>query len=161
MHELLAPIYYAVDYDSLLSAPTGDGDSDDLDHASLVEMCDRAWVSADAYALFSAVMAGAGRWYEWRENPAVSSSTGLGGGAGGSVSSSAASTPTSSAFASHVSMNVAEGQVNPANYVAPIVQTCGRIQSILLKSVDPVLAQALQSSGIEPQIYGMYVTFVS
>ena len=60
MHELLAPLYYAVDYDSLSDTP----DPDDL-----TQLCARRWVAADAWALFYRVMIGAGRWFEWREGP--------------------------------------------------------------------------------------------
>ncbi len=60
MHELLAPIYYAVDFDSLPDT----SESDDFS-----ELCARRWVAADAWALFDSVMSGAGQWYEWRELP--------------------------------------------------------------------------------------------
>ncbi|KAF8274226.1 rab-GTPase-TBC domain-containing protein [Lactarius quietus] len=60
MHELLAPIYYAVDFDSLPDT----SESDDFS-----ELCARRWVAADAWALFDRVMCGAGKWYEWRETP--------------------------------------------------------------------------------------------
>jgi TBC1 domain family protein 5 len=60
MHELLAPLYYAVDYDSLPET----SDPDDL-----ADLCARKWVAADAWVLFVRVMGGAGQWYEWREAP--------------------------------------------------------------------------------------------
>lgn len=60
MHELLAPIYYAVDFDSL----SGESESDDFS-----DLCARKWVAADAWALFDRIMNGAGQWYEWRESP--------------------------------------------------------------------------------------------
>ncbi|KAH9063811.1 RabGAP/TBC [Lactarius deliciosus] len=60
MHELLAPIYYAIDFDSLSDT----SESDDFS-----ELCARRWVAADAWALFDCVMSGAGQWYEWRESP--------------------------------------------------------------------------------------------
>ena len=59
MHELLAPIYHAVDFDSLPDT----SESDDFS-----ELCARSWVAADAWALFDRVMSGAGQWYEWRES---------------------------------------------------------------------------------------------
>jgi TBC1 domain family protein 5 len=60
MHELLAPLYSAVDYDSLPDVSEPD---------NLAELCARKWVAADAWALFDCVMGGAGKWYEWREAP--------------------------------------------------------------------------------------------
>lgn len=50
------------------------------------------------------------------------------------------------------------GPINLKPYVAPIIQTCNNIQGTLLKSVDPVLHDAMQSAGVEPQMYGLYVS---
>ncbi|KAI1784049.1 RabGAP/TBC [Ganoderma leucocontextum] len=128
MHELLAPLYYAVDYDSI----SDDCSTDPV----LKEFCSRSWVAADAWCLFSAVMKGTGRWYEWQENktPAMAETTPL---------------------PSHVQVNVAvrDSQMKP--YIAPIVEAANRVQSVLLKGVDPELWKALQTAGIEPQIYGI------
>lgn len=141
MHELLAPLYYAVDFDSLNTPdqPT-----------PVEEFVSRAWVAADAWALFSAVMRGVGRWYEWQE-PMNRTRT--------------VTTPTSvinygrNPLASHVQLNISGGDGHTVGvvqpYVAPIVETCNKMQSVLLKSVDPILWKSLQTSGIEPQMYGM------
>lgn len=127
MHELLAPLYYAIDYDSILAGTS------DLDDPAAEEFVSRAWIAADAWALFDVVMRGAGRWYEWRETK---------------------NSDEKSALSSHVHLSASEDlSIKP--YVAPIVQICNRIQSTLLKVVDPELWRKLQSSGIEPQIYGM------
>jgi len=61
MHELLAPIYLAIDYDSLDKWTTS------VQERDLLELCDRTWVAADAWALFGAVMDAVNPWYEWRE----------------------------------------------------------------------------------------------
>ncbi|KAI0086643.1 hypothetical protein BDY19DRAFT_959591 [Irpex rosettiformis] len=144
MHELLAPLYYAVDFDSLSTSESS---------SQMEVFVSRAWVAADAWVLFSAVMRGVGRWYEWREPKLNMDPTG------------SATTPTSginhgrSPLASHVQLNLSNsdgrtpGGLQP--YVAPIVETCNRIQSVLLKSVDPQLWKSLQTSGIEPQMYGI------
>ncbi|KAI0373274.1 hypothetical protein BV20DRAFT_1104130 [Pilatotrama ljubarskyi] len=128
MHELLAPLYYAVDYDSI--PPDAGSDID----PSLRELCAHAWVAADAWVLFAAVMRGAGRWYEWQEGK---------------------SQPDSSLLPSHVQLNIPVGDAQVKPYVAPIVEACNRVQSVFLKSVDPELWKAMQSGGIEPQIYGI------
>ena len=141
MHELLAPLYYAVDYDSINASESP---------SQVEEFASRAWVAADAWALFSAVMRGVGRWYEWREPRSNVDTVG--------------NSPTSGAngrnpLPSHVQLNLSgndghsPGAFQP--YVAPIVETCNRIQSVLLKSVDPQLWKSLQTTGIEPQMYGM------
>ncbi|KAI0693915.1 hypothetical protein BC835DRAFT_1351971 [Cytidiella melzeri] len=144
MHELLAPLYYAIDFDSIIPS--------DLS-SSVEEFCSRAWVAADAWALFSAVMRGVGRWYEWREPKLPSDPSG------------GVTTPTSSInfgrdpLPSHIHLNLANTDINLAPglhpYVAPIVDTCNKMQSVLLKSVDPQLWKSLQNSGIEPQMYGI------
>ena len=131
MHELLAPLYYAVDYDSI---PEGTSSTLDTD---LGETCSRTWVAADAWALFLAVMHGVSRWYEWRESDTS--------GIGASISLPA----------NHVRLN-SDGKVNLQPYVAPIVQACNHIQGTLLRAVDPLLWKKIQDTGIEPQIYGMY-----
>lgn len=125
MHELLAPLYYVVHSDSL--------DTVDQEDPYLHEICASPWVSADAWALFVAVMRGVSRWYEWQEaapgeNPA-------------------------SPLSGHLEISNVKAELKP--YVAPIVQACNRIQSTLLKSTDPNLWKHMQSTGIEPQIYGM------
>lgn len=129
MHELLAPLYYAVDYDSMSVDDTA------LDGHPLREICSRAWVAADAWTLFSSVMRGVGRWYEWRE----------------AKDTSVGKTP----LPSHVQLPASPTDSGLKPYVAPIIDACNRMQGVHLKSVDPQLWKSLQSSGIEPQIYGM------
>lgn len=133
MHELLAPLFYAVDYDSI--APN-EGTAENED-AVFNEICSRAWVAGDAWALFCSVMAGVSKWYEWRE------------------ASDAASRGTPSPLATHVQLNVPDGPVDMKPYVAPIVHACNRVQSTLLRTTDPLLWKHMQDTGIEPQIYGM------
>ncbi|KAF9227564.1 hypothetical protein BS17DRAFT_793259 [Gyrodon lividus] len=118
MHELLAPLFYAVDFDSTAESPESSG----LDPLFL-ELCSRSWVAADSWALFSAIMCGISHWYEWREPDRPSSSS--------------------------------RGPMNLKPYILPIIQTCNVIQGTLLKSVDPVLHDAMQSAGVEPQFYGL------
>lgn len=131
MHEILAPLYYAVEFDSL-------SPNEEVGDAVVRNVCSRTWVSGDAWALFGAVMRGLSKWYEWRE-PTTNSTT------------------ISSPFATHVNFNMPNGQVEVKPYTAPIVEACNRIQSNFLRSTDPVLWKHMQSAGIEPQIYGMYV----
>lgn len=132
MHELLAPLYYAVDFDSIADdVPIGD--------SAIQEACSRVWVGADAWTLFSAVMHSAGRWYEWR--------------------AAKENVPAKTPLASHVHLSATANDTALKPYVAPIIDSCNRIQSVMLKSVDPQLWRSLQSAGIEPQIYGMWEAF--
>jgi len=127
MHELLAPLYYAVDYDSI------DEKDHALDDPNVKEFCSRAWIVADAWALFTSVMNGVGRWYEWQEKKVADKSP----------------------LSSHVQLNVGPNGSSIKPFVAPIVEACNRVQSTYLKSVDPELWKSMQNAGIEPQIYGM------
>lgn len=62
MHELLAPLFYAIDFDSVPVAHEV-FETDSL----FAEFCSRSWVAADSWALFSAIMQKVSQWYEWRE----------------------------------------------------------------------------------------------
>ncbi|KAJ7156050.1 rab-GTPase-TBC domain-containing protein [Mycena crocata] len=128
MHELLAPLYYAVDFDSTEES------AELSDDPAMHEFCSRTWVAADAWALFEALMRGASKWYEWQEPPAMSRAN-------------------PSLFATHV--NIPAGPVDIKPYITPVVQDCNRIQSNLLRTTDPLLWKAMQAAGIEPQIYGI------
>jgi TBC1 domain family member 5 len=130
MHELLAPIFYAVDFDSI-----SESEAVHLNDPTLAELCSRTWVTADAYSLFVSVMRGVGKWYEWREADI--------------------SPRNKYPLSAHAQPNISNGQVDIKSFVAPIVEACNRIQSTYLKSVDPQLWNHMQTAGIEPQIYGM------
>ncbi|KAF5391359.1 hypothetical protein D9757_002024 [Collybiopsis confluens] len=128
MHELLAPLYHAVDVDSLeLVAQEPEFDM-------IQELCSKVWVAADAWILFDSLMRFASRWYEWRE--------------------SSSALATTSPLSNHVQINP-DGQSQLKPYIATIVHDCNQIQSTLLRTTDPLLWKHLQSSGLEPQIYGI------
>ncbi|KLO18816.1 hypothetical protein SCHPADRAFT_844411 [Schizopora paradoxa] len=128
MHELLAPVFLAVDYDSITD------NEDERIESDMKEFCSRTWIAADSWALFKIIMAGVSTWYEWRE-------------------------PQPTALPPHLEAQYRHGPTDNQGdlrpYVAPIVLTCQQLQSQMLKSVDPVLWQAMQKAGIEPQIYGI------
>ena len=63
MHEILAAIFLAVDYDSL------DRWTSSVEDRDILEMCDRTWVAADSWSLFGLVMNSMNVWFEWREPP--------------------------------------------------------------------------------------------
>ncbi|KAI6101451.1 rab-GTPase-TBC domain-containing protein, partial [Pisolithus croceorrhizus] len=72
MHELLPPLFYAIDFDSVPEAHEV-FETDSL----FAEFCSRSWVAADSWALFSAIMQKVFQWYEWRE-PALPPPAALG-----------------------------------------------------------------------------------
>ncbi|KAH0583932.1 hypothetical protein H2248_009520 [Termitomyces sp. 'cryptogamus'] len=131
MHEILAPLYYAVEFDSL--SPIGGPDE-----ADVREVCSNTWVAGDAWALFDSVMRELSRWYEWRE-----------------PSPNAAPRNAISPLTTHVNFNIPDGPLNIKPYTAPIVEACNRIQSTYLRTTDPQLYKHMQAAGIEPQIYGI------
>jgi TBC1 domain family protein 5 len=131
MHEILAPLYYAVDYDSIQE--NGTSGIHDME-----QICSSSWVAADAWALFDKVMRGLSKCYEWREPPLNLSPRG--------------NLPS---FTSHVNISARANPLEIKAYVAPIVGICNRMQAELLQAVDPVLFRHMQATGIEPQIYGM------
>ncbi|KAH8117577.1 rab-GTPase-TBC domain-containing protein [Phellopilus nigrolimitatus] len=124
MHELLAPLLYALDYDSLPPGTEFDSDIEDF--------CSRPWIAADAWALFGVVMEGVSSWYEWREPTAPS---------------------LPSPLKAQFHHGAQEGRVELKPYVAPIVLACQKLQAEMLKATDPMLWQGMQKAGIEPQIY--------
>jgi TBC1 domain family protein 5 len=132
MHEVLAPLYHAVRFDSITQ-----NEYFSIEDSELAEICSRLWVAADAWMLFDVVMRGISKWYEWRE--------------------SAPTSPTNviSPVSSRGHSSLSDGQVDIKPYVAPIVETCDRIQSHILRTTDPLLYKHMQAIGIEPQIYGM------
>ena len=132
MHELLAPLYYAVHQDAI-----SENEIQDPRYKDLEELCSADFIAADAWGLFKLVMNGVSKWYEWRETESERSSA----------------TNSLTPFPNHGSIAIGQNDVRP--YVAPIVQACNHIQSTLLRACDPVLWQHIQKAGIEPQIYGM------
>jgi len=133
MHELLAPLYFAVHFDAISDEEIQDDTCHDL-----VEICSASCITADAWELFNSVMNGVSQWYEWRE-----------------VLDSGPSTAKnlSTHFSNHLVIPDSQNGIQP--YVAPIVEACNHIQSTLLQACDPVLWEHMQKAGIEPQIYGM------
>lgn len=65
MHELLAPLLYAIDFDSVDSVASPTSSTSD----QLYELCSQEWIAADAHALFEVIMSNIGAWYEWQEPP--------------------------------------------------------------------------------------------
>jgi TBC1 domain family protein 5 len=62
MHELLAPLYYAVRFDAI-----NEGSVQEEQYKNLAKLCSSEFIAADSWALFDTVMNGVYKWYEWRE----------------------------------------------------------------------------------------------
>lgn len=70
MHELLAPIIFAIDQDAVDRASVGEDSSIE---PAMVEMLDSDYVGHDAYALFCKIMERAGSFYELGDPNGVTS----------------------------------------------------------------------------------------
>ncbi|KIJ44190.1 hypothetical protein M422DRAFT_252206 [Sphaerobolus stellatus SS14] len=129
MHELLACIYRVVDYDSVQAGECPE-------RYDLEALCDRAYVAADAFALFTYIMQRIEIWYEWRP-PSVATPQ----------------TPRFPHFSAEGELVPSNGQIKP--YVAPIIPISTSIRDEKLRKVDPLLFEKLRETNIEPQMYGM------
>ncbi|KAL8279810.1 hypothetical protein RQP46_007660 [Phenoliferia psychrophenolica] len=129
MHELLAPLLWAVDFDSLV--PSGALDS--LPHLVLA----RDYVEHDTWSLFSALMKTARTLYD--HTPSVPLP----------VDRAAASSTTSLTLAH------AAGTSSTIVLVQPIVGTAIRIHDKLLQTIDPLLWAKMEKLRVEPQLYAI------
>jgi TBC1 domain family protein 5 len=130
MHELLGPIVWACEVDSLPTtssgspphASTSSSSTEDLMYATL----DSTYIEHDAWAIFQKVMASAKAWFD-------------------------------SSLTIPIPMSPQAGWIDPASQrfqvVQPIIALSSRIQSTLLAQVDPDLSSKLNELQIEPQMY--------
>ncbi|CAE6482124.1 unnamed protein product [Rhizoctonia solani] len=149
MHELLAPVLWALDYDSL----DGKGEGQDVE---MYEFLSRDYVPADAWAIFSRIMEGVGSWYEWQEpKPAA---VGLVTGGPPPIPWVAPINETCSKIGGEylaASVGLVTGGPPPIPWVAPINETCSKIGGEYLAACDPALSGRMSEIGIEPQMYGI------
>lgn len=131
IHEVLAPILYAVDFDSLKAS---DSTTDSLPHLVL----SNHYVEHDTWSLFQALMRSAKSFYDF--TPSVSLS----------LDKSASST-TSLTFAHSSAGNSPAASV----LVQPVVGTSIRIHDNLLKTIDYPLWEKMESLQVEPQLYAI------
>lgn len=129
MHELLACVYRAVDYDSIQPG-------DCPDRPELETLCDRNYVAADAFTLFSLIMHRMELWYEWRAPTKILNQPGI---------------PHFSADGELVP--TPNGQIK--SYVTPIIPLSASIRDEKLRLVDPHLFEKLREANVEPQMFGM------
>lgn len=138
MHELLGPILFAIDHDSLEDLPAGSASS--LMHQTL----SRRHVEHDTYSLFSILMRSAKSDYEF--NPTVP------------IPINSPSVPSRSAFGESPTLSAGPSLTSGApgtKLVQPIVEKCCRIFDNSLRRVDVELWQRLEEMRIEPQIWGI------
>jgi TBC1 domain family member 5 len=137
MHELLAPLLWTVDFDSLPSSPDS---ADSLAHLVL----SRDHVEHDTWQLFSALMKSAKTFYDFTPSVPLA------------VDKSSPSASTTSLTLSH-SKGLHSQALNSSSsvLVQPIVGTAIRIHDSLLKTIDHELWAKMEELGVEPQLYGI------
>lgn len=133
MHELLAPILWTVDYDSL--APESPLDS--LPHLVLSS----SYIEHDAWSLFAALMKAASAFYDFTPSVPLP------------VDRSSAST-TSLTLHHHAPLGSPSANTSTV-LVQPIVGTAIRIHDGLLKTVDIALWAKMERLKVEPQLYAI------
>lgn len=132
MHELLAPLLWTVDFDSLSSATAP---SDSLPH--LVLSAD--YIEHDTWSLYSSLMKSAQTLYD--HTPSVPLP----------VDNKASASTTSLTLAHSGGSN--SNTTSSTVLVQPIVGTAIRIHDQLLKTIDHELWSKMEELGIEPQIF--------
>lgn len=129
MHELLAPLLWVVDYDTLSPSPS----LDSLPHLVLA----RDYIEHDTWSLFSALMRPARSLYD--HTPSVPLP----------IDRTAASSTT------NLTLNHAGGPSATIVLVQPIVGTAIRIHDRLLQTIDPALWAKMEKVRVEPQLYAI------
>lgn len=133
MHELLAPILWTVDYDSL--APTSSLDS--LPHLVLSS----SYIEHDTWSLFAELTKAASPFYDFTPSVPLP------------VDRSSAST-TSLTLHHHAPLGSPFSNTSTV-LVQPIVGTAIRIHDGLLKTVDVALWARMEQLKVEPQLYAI------
>lgn len=137
MHELLAPLLWTVDFDSL---PSSADSTDSLAHLVL----SRDHVEHDTWQLFSALMKSAKTFYDFTPSVPLA------------VDKSSASASTTSLTLSHSKgLNGQSSTSSSSVLVQPIVGTAIRIHDSLLKTIDHDLWAKMEELGVEPQIFSI------
>jgi hypothetical protein len=133
MHELLAPILWIVDLDSVSSE-----DATHFNDPIFESTLSLPHVLHDTFSLFSVLMKnGAKEWYDFSNSVSVQSQS------GGFI-------PLSSA-----GFGIGTSGGKGERMVQPMVEKCIRIQEELLKKVDEECWGVLKKHEIEPVIWGM------
>lgn len=125
MHEILAPILWAVEHDSINLGDIHGNKTEPVTDSSesIMKKClDRSFIEHDAFTLLSLVMRSAKSFYELGD-PDLK--------------------------------NIPNGMGTPQNGASPIVDRSKRIHEVYLARVDPQLAKHLTDIEILPQIFLM------
>ncbi|CAG8478943.1 12154_t:CDS:2 [Ambispora gerdemannii] len=135
MHELLAPILWVVDYESL---PSGRGYAMDSSEDTIIKQALNAdFVEHDTFALFSLLMKSAKVYYEYNDEV---------------FNRRPIKRPQSSDIEN--ARIIATAQAEAAK-LTPVVMKCNKIHEEYLRKADPELYNHLKGLEIEPQLYGI------
>lgn len=134
MHELLAPLLWTVDFDSLAPSPAS---TDSLAHLVLA----RDHIEADTWQLYSSLMKAARIFYDFTPSVPLP------------VDKTASASTTSLTLSHHGTTPSAP--TSSTVLVQPIVGTAIRIHDSLLKTIDHNLWAKMEELGVEPQLYAI------
>ncbi|CAG8734376.1 9402_t:CDS:2, partial [Ambispora leptoticha] len=135
MHELLAPILWVVDHESL---PSGRGYAVDSGEDAIIKQALNAdFVEHDTFALFSLLMKSAKVYYEYNDEV---------------FNRRPIKRPQSSDLEN--ARLIATAQAEAAK-LTPVVVKCNKIHEEYLRKADPELYKHLKDLEIEPQLYGI------
>ncbi|KAM0788387.1 hypothetical protein ACM66B_001525 [Microbotryomycetes sp. NB124-2] len=129
MHELVAPILWTVDFDSLTC---NEDTPESLAHLVL----SRRHVEHDTWALFSALMKSAKTYYDFTPSVVLT-------------------TPAALSSTTNLTLAHNKAHTGGSTLVQPIVATAIRVHDSLLKIVDFEMWQKLEELAIEPQLYAI------
>ncbi|KAG9303580.1 hypothetical protein G9A89_018476 [Geosiphon pyriformis] len=135
MHELLAPILWVLDHESL--SVTRGYKIDNSEDAIIKQALDAEFVEHDSFALFSLLMKSAKVYYEY--NDEIFNRRPIKRSQGSDIENARL---------------IATAQAEAAK-LTPVVMKCNKIHEEYLKTVDPDLYNHLKTLEIEPQLYGI------
>ncbi|KAF0411866.1 RabGAP/TBC [Gigaspora margarita] len=136
MHELLAPILWVVDKESLSN--TSGYAMEDSEDAIIKQSLSADYIEHDTFALFSALMKSAKAYYEYNDE----------------VFNRRPAKRTGQSSDVDYARLIKEAQAEAAK-LTPVVMKCNKIHEEYLRTIDIELYNHLKNLEIEPQLYGI------
>ncbi|KAJ1969664.1 hypothetical protein H4R35_006076, partial [Dimargaris xerosporica] len=143
MHEILAPLWQAVDQDSIDHTASALPALDDDETAAVLAALDAQYAEHDAFILFCRVMQVIAPWFEVSDGPLPRPDV------------TRARRAQSPPGGGHILQSLQRLKVAEVSRSAPVLAKSHDFFHRLLKTIDPPLYQHLVALDIEPQLYGI------
>ncbi|KAJ1980425.1 hypothetical protein H4R34_002459 [Dimargaris verticillata] len=143
MHEILAPLWLAVDEDSVDHAASAPHTLAGDEATAVLAALDAKFAEHDAFILFCRVMQVIAPWFETSDSPLPRTDV---------ARSRQAQSPPSGG---HILRSLQRLKVAEVSRSAPVLAKSHDFFHRLLKTIDPPLYQHLVTLDIEPQLYGI------